>query len=121
MAAVGLGGVIGCWLRWFLAMAWNALVPMLPLGTLAANLGGALMMGLALGYYSKHTEWPLEWRLLVQTGFLGGLTTFSTFSGESFVLIQRGQFLWALGNIGLNLLGSLALCALGYAAIRGAG
>jgi CrcB protein len=53
------------------------------------------------------------------TGFLGGLTTFSTFSGESFVLLQRGEIFWALGNIGLNLVGSLVLCALGYAALRG--
>jgi CrcB protein len=119
--AVGIGGALGCWLRWLLAIALNAVLPLLPLGTLAANLGGAFVMGLALGYYSKHTGWPLEWRLLIQTGFLGGLTTFSTFSGESFVLLQRGEMLWALTNIGANLIGSLVLCALGYAVIRGAG
>ncbi len=116
---MALGGVLGCWLRWLFAMAWNALLPRLPLGTLAANLVGALLMGLALGYYAKNSDWPTEWRLLCMTGFLGGLTTFSTFSGESFVLLQRGEIFWALGNIGLNLVGSLVLCALGYAALRG--
>jgi CrcB protein len=113
--------MLGCWLRWLLAVALNAVVPLLPIGTLIANLAGAFIMGLALGYYSKHTSWPIEWRFFIQTGFLGGLTTFSTFSGESLTLIQRGAFGWALAHIGANLVGSLALCALGYAVIRGAG
>lgn len=120
-AAVGLGGALGCWLRWLLALAMNAIVPRLPLGTLAANLIGAFAIGLALGYYSKHTSWPLEWRLFVQTGFLGGLTTFSTFAGESFLLLQSGELAWALSNIAINLFGSLVLCGLGYAVVRGAG
>lgn len=76
-------------------------------------------MGMALGYISRHPEWAPHWRLFVMTGFLGGLTTFSTFSGESLILIHEGKFGWALGHIATNLFGSIALCALGYAVIRG--
>ena len=117
--AVGAGGAIGCWLRWLLALGLNAIAPLLPMGTLVANLSGGFAMGLALGYISRHPEWAPHWRLFVMTGFLGGLTTFSTFSGESVILIHEGEFAWALGHIAINLFGSIALCALGYAVIRG--
>ena len=76
--AVGGGAAVGAWLRWGLGMALNPLFPTLPLGTLAANLIGGLMIGFAMELLTRHAVLPPEVRLLVVTGFLGGLTTFST-------------------------------------------
>jgi fluoride exporter len=116
--AVGLGGAMGCWLRWLLAVALNHRMDELPMGTLVANLVGGFLIGLILGAISHHPEWPVEWRLFLVTGFLGGLTTFSTFSAEAFGLIERGQFVFAALHIGAHLLGSIGLCAVGFFVAR---
>jgi CrcB protein len=111
--AVFGGAGVGALLRWWLGGWLNPLFPTLPLGTLAANLLGGLLVGMASATFTQHVGWPPEWRLLVVTGFLGGLTTFSTFSAEVVGLITRHEYAWALGTAGLHLLGSLLLTALG--------
>jgi CrcB protein len=111
--AVFGGAGVGALLRWWLGSWLNPLFPTLPLGTLAANLLGGLLVGMASATFTHHAGWPPEWRLLVVTGFLGGLTTFSTFSAEVVGLVTRHEYAWALGTAGLHLLGSLLLTALG--------
>lgn len=111
--AVSVGAAAGALLRWLLGVAFNALFAPLSLGTLSANLLGGLLMGLALGYFSQHVELPDPWRLFCITGFLGGLTTFSSFSGEVTLLLRDGRMVWALINIAAHVLGSLATTAMG--------
>ncbi|MDP2433980.1 MAG: fluoride efflux transporter CrcB [Pseudomonadota bacterium] len=120
--AIGLGATLGAWLRWGLGLWLNPLFPTLPYGTLAANLLGGYLVGIAIVFFVQHPGLSPEWRLFVITGFLGGLTTFSTFSAEVFTLISRGQLAWALGTASVHLFGSLAFTALGvwtYGQIRG--
>lgn len=116
--AVGAGAALGAWLRWGLGLWLNSLHAHVQAGTLAANLAGGYLVGLALGFFSAAPGLAPEWRLFAVTGFLGGLTTFSTFSGESVLLLQRGQYGWALLHTALHLLGSLLLCAAGFATWR---
>ncbi len=116
--AVGIGGALGCWLRWMLGVALNPLFPTLPLGTLAANLLGGLLMGIVLGVFDHFQTLPPELRLFAATGFLGGLTTFSTFSAESTTLLLRQQFLWFGGHVAVHLLGSIAMTISGIALTR---
>ena len=116
--AVALGAVLGAWLRWGLALWLGSAHGKLNLGTLAANLGGGYLVGLALGFFAAHPQLSPEWRLFAITGFLGGLTTFSSFSGESMLLIERGDFGWALFHSAVHLLGALACCMAGFATWR---
>lgn len=116
--AVGVGAACGAWIRWGLSVYLNAFHNALPLGTLIANLGGGFMIGIAVAFFERYPALPVEWRLLVVTGFLGGLTTFSTFSAEAMVLMQRGEYVWALGHTALHLVGSIAFCIMGFAAYR---
>ena len=118
VAAVGLGAALGAWLRWVLTLWLGGMHASVQVGTLAANLLGGYLVGLALGFFAGQPQLAPEWRLLVITGFLGGLTTFSAFSGESLTLLQRGQVGWALAHSALHLLGSLLLCAAGFATWR---
>lgn len=116
--AVGVGGVLGCWLRWMLGVVLNPIFPTVQLGTLAANLIGGLLMGVVLGIFDHFQTLPPELRLFVATGFLGGLTTFSTFSAESTTLLLRQQYLWFGGHMALHLVGSIALTIAGIALTR---
>lgn len=116
--AVGVGAALGAWLRWALGLALNMVLPNLPLGTLAANLLGGFLIGVAVELFTLHPVLPPEMRLFVITGFLGGLTTYSTFSAESVALLQRGEYGWAVALIGAHLAGSLAMTFLGIAAVR---
>ncbi len=109
--AVGAGAALGAWIRWGLGLALNAST--LPLGTLVANLGGGLLMGIALAYFVA-TPTQNELRLFVMTGFLGGLTTFSAFSAEAFNLLHKQQYAWATTHILSHVLGSLLMTALGF-------
>jgi len=116
--AVFAGAGFGALLRWGLGVWLNPVFPTVPLGTVAANLGGGLLVGLASAAFSQHAGLAPEWRLFVITGFLGGLTTFSTFSVEVVTLIGRQEYGWALGTAGVHLFGSLALTAVGIVAAR---
>ncbi|MCU0842968.1 MAG: fluoride efflux transporter CrcB [Thiobacillaceae bacterium] len=111
--AVGIGAALGAWLRWGLGLLLNALYPPIPPGTLAANLIGGYLIGLALAWFVQHPGLAPEWRLLLVTGFLGGLTTFSTFSAEIFTLLARAQYAAGLAAIALHVVGSLGMTALG--------
>ncbi|MCB1778039.1 MAG: fluoride efflux transporter CrcB [Candidatus Competibacteraceae bacterium] len=116
--AVFGGAGMGACLRWWLGIALNPVFPTVPLGTLAANLLGGYLIGVAVAYFSFNASLPPEIRLLIITGFMGALTTFSTFSVEIVTLMTRGQFGWALAAIGAHLLGSLAMTALGILTLR---
>jgi CrcB protein len=113
MIAVGAGAAMGAWIRWGLGLWLNPVFPTLPIGTLTANLLGGYLIGLAVAFFSQHPGIPPEWRLLLITGFLGALTTFSTFSAEVVTMISRGQYFWALGTAALHLIGSLSATGLG--------
>ncbi len=109
---------MGAWLRWWFGMTLNHVFPTLPLGTLAANLTGGYLVGIAVEYFHHNTVLPPEARLFVITGFLGGLTTFSTFSAEAVALLAREQYGWASVTIFSHLAGSLAMTVLGIMTIK---
>ena len=111
--AVGLGAAIGSWLRWGLSVWLNSTLPELALGTLSANLIGGYLIGLAVAFFIQQPELSPEWRLFIITGFLGGLTTFSTFSAETVTLLVRGQYAWSVAIIVAHLGGSLLMTVLG--------
>ena len=117
--AVGAGAAIGAWLRWLLGLLLNTAIPALPLGTLAANLIGGYLMGLVLGLFmtDDHGLTP-EMRLFVTTGFLGGLTTFSTFSAEAVTLLSRGEYGWASLHMLSHVAGSLLMTGLGLLTVQ---
>lgn len=118
--AVFIGGGAGSVARWALGMRYNntTAVSVLPLGTLMANLIGAFVIGGALAYFSHHAELPPHGKLLITTGLCGGLTTFSTFSAETFLFINQGQLSVAAINILCNLAGSLLMTALAFALVN---
>ncbi len=115
--AISVGAALGALLRWWLAVALNGLFPALPPGTLAANLVGGYLIGVAVAFFAQ-AALPPEWRLFVVTGFLGGLTTFSTFSAEVTTLLQQGRIGWALGAISAHVAGSLVMTLAGIASVH---
>lgn len=117
IVSVCAGASLGALLRWLLAGRYNPRFPALPLGTLAANLLGGYLIGLALAYFASRPELPPQVRLFVVTGFLGALTTFSTFSAEVVTQLQNGHWPWALATASAHLVGSLLCTALGIATV----
>ena len=117
IAALCIGGSLGTLLRWWLGLTLNAHFPAIPPGTLAANLIGGYVVGVAVAVFATFTSLAPEWRLLVITGFCGGLTTFSTFSAETFTLLQQGRALLALAAMGLHLGGSLVMTGAGIGTV----
>ena len=115
--AISLGASVGAVLRWLLGITLNSLFPVVPPGTLAANLVGGYLIGVAVAVFANHPGLAPEWRLLIITGFLGGLTTFSTFSAEVTTLLQQGRLAWAAAAISLHVCGSLAMTLLGLATV----
>jgi len=113
IVAIFIGAGLGALLRWFLSLGLNALLPEVPLGTLAANLIGGYVIGVAAVAFTARVGLPPEWRLFVITGFLGGLTTFSTYSVEVMTHALQGEFGWAIAVAALHLMGSFTLTALG--------
>lgn len=111
--AVGFGAAVGAWARWGLSVWLNPRYLFFPLGTFVANAVGGFLVGLAVAYFARHPELSSEWRLFAVTGFLGGLTTFSTYSAEVISLIERDEVMWALGVATAHLLVSLLLTAAG--------
>ena len=116
--AIGIGSAFGAWLRWGLGLWLNPALPELPLGTLSANLIGGYLVGLAVAFFTQYPGVSPEWRLLIITGFLGGLTTFSTFSAETVMLLLRGQYVWGMSIIAAHLGGSLLMTVLGIATFK---
>ena len=113
--AISLGAALGALARWQLGIKLNSVFPSLPPGTLAANLIGGYVIGLAIAFFATEPNIGPEWRLLIITGFCGGLTTFSTFSAEVVSLLNDGRLAWAMGSIATHVIGSLAMTLAGLA------
>ncbi|MNP58787.1 putative fluoride ion transporter CrcB [compost metagenome] len=113
LLVIAIGASLGAWLRWLLGIKLNALFPTIPPGTVVANMVGGYIIGLAIAFLAASPSLSPDWRLLIITGFCGGLTTFSTFSAETVALIQEGRLLWAFGSISLHVVGSLVMTAAG--------
>jgi len=113
--AICVGASLGALLRWWLGLVLNGLFPTIPPGTLAANLVGGYLVGLAIAFFATYTAIAPEWRLLVITGFCGGLTTFSTFSAELVVLLQQGRTAWALTGAAVHVVGAVLATFAGIA------
>jgi fluoride exporter len=119
MAAVCIGGTVGCVLRWCLGLWLNQQSSVMPLGTLAANLIGGYIVGVAVAFFALNTTLAPEWRLLVITGFCGGLTTFSSFSAEVVLMLRQDRWMWACSTVALHLFGSLLMTFAGIATVAG--
>jgi len=116
--AVGIGAMLGAWIRWWLGIGLNTILPNLPLGTLAANLAGGFLIGIAVEFFSQYADLPLEMRLLVITGFLGGMTTFSSFSVEVVLLLNAARYGWMTLLLATHVIGSIIMTILGMLAFR---
>lgn len=116
--AVSLGAALGALLRWWLGLALNAWFSPVPPGTLAANLIGGYVIGVAIGVFSQLPTLSPEWRLLIVTGFCGGLTTFSTFSAELAALLQQGRLGWLAAAVAAHVGGSLLATVAGIVSAR---
>ena len=115
--AIALGASLGAVLRWVLGNQLNAVFPFLPPGTLAANLLGGYLIGLAVAFFATHPTLPPEWRLFAVTGFLGGLTTFSTFSAEVVTQLMAGRLGWSLIAVAVHVAGSITMTLLGIGTV----
>ncbi|CAM3707903.1 fluoride efflux transporter CrcB [Xenorhabdus thuongxuanensis] len=116
--AVFIGGGLGSVLRWVISLRLNTPSSPIAVGTLMANCVGAFIIGLGLAYFNKATHLDPIWKLMLTTGFCGGLTTFSTFSAEVVYLLQAGKIGWALFSILANVTGSLLMTAFAFAVIN---
>lgn len=121
LIAIFCGAGCGALLRAGFNVVGAGIAPGFPMGTLLANLAGGYLVGIAVAFFGNNAAIGPEWRLFIITGFLGGLTTFSSFSAEVVEMVQRGELTWALGTAALHVIGSLALTFLGimtYQAIK---
>jgi CrcB protein len=116
--AIIVGASLGALLRWYFANRLNTLFPQLPPGTLAANILGGYLIGIAMAVFLAYPTLAPEWRLLTVTGFLGGLTTFSTFSAEVVTALIEGRALWAAWTIAVHVTGSVVMTFLGVGTVR---
>ena len=115
--AVAIGAALGALLRWWLSSKLNAIFPTIPPGTLASNLIGAYVIGAGVAFFAGYPAIPAEWRLLIVTGFCGGLTTFSTFSAELVALLRDGRVVWAGTELLIHVTGSLLMTLAGMATV----
>lgn len=111
--AISAGAALGATARWLLGEALNDLFPSLPPGTLIANIIGGYLIGIAISFFALRPDMPATLRLFAVTGFLGALTTFSTFSAEICKLLQQARYGLAFTGIALHVCGSLAAFFLG--------
>ncbi|MDW8845798.1 fluoride efflux transporter CrcB [Erwinia sp. MMLR14_017] len=114
LIAVAVGGAAGSLLRWLLSLRLNGLFPGLPPGTLTVNLVGGFIIGAAMAFFLRNPELDPAWKLLIITGFCGGLTTFSTFSLEIVTMMQSGNYLWAMASLFTHVIGSLLMTFAGF-------
>ena len=117
IVAIFIGSGLGALLRWWLGLTLNNHFPSVPPGTLAANLIGGYIIGLAIAFFASSGSLAPEWRLFVITGFCGGLTTFSTFSLEVTTLLQQGRALYACGEVAVHLFGSVLMTFAGIGTV----
>jgi CrcB protein len=117
IAAISVGASLGALLRWWLGLTLNQHFPPIPPGTLASNLIGGYVVGIAVALFATYPAISPEWRLFVITGFCGGLTTFSTFSAEVVTQMQEGRALWAVGAAASHLLGSVIMTFAGIGTV----
>lgn len=115
--AISVGAAIGALMRYGLSSTMNALVPVIPMGTLASNLAAAYIVGIAMAFFASTPNLSPAWRLFVITGLAGGLSTFSTFSAELLTLLRDGRLAWSAGMLTLHVCGSLAMTVLGMATL----
>jgi len=115
--AISFGAALGALLRWVLGAKLNSLFPTVPPGTLAANLIGGYIIGVGIAFFAWFPTLTPEWRLLVITGFCGGLTTFSTFSAEIVTLLRGDQMGWALGAVAVHVVGSVLMTFAGIGSV----
>jgi CrcB protein len=118
VVAISVGASLGALLRWWLGSQLNSLFPTIPPGTLTANLVGGYIVGIAIAFFATYSAIAPEWRLLIITGFCGGLTTFSTFSAEIVTLLQQGRSLWAVSAAAVHLGGSVLMTLAGIATVH---
>ena len=116
--AVGAGAAVGAWIRWGLSVLLNPMIPSLPLGTLAANLVGGYLMGIAMAVMEQSQTFSPELRLLITTGFLGGLTTFSAFSADATTLLVQHQYAWFAALVAAHVAGSILMTIAGIVTVR---
>lgn len=116
--AVGVGAALGAWFRWGLGVGLNAVLPNLPLGTLAANLVGGFLVGAVVEWFAQQGPLPPELRLFLITGLLGGLTTFSSFSAEAVGLLNTARYGWMALLVSSHVIGSIAMTLLGMLSVR---
>jgi CrcB protein len=119
IVVISVGAALGALLRWYFAVRFNQTFPQLPPGTLTANLVGGYLIGIAMAVFLAFPTLSPQWRLLTVTGFLGGLTTFSTFSAEVTTALLEGDALWALWTIAAHVIGSVVMTVLGVFSVRG--
>lgn len=115
---IAIGAALGALLRWYFAVHLNGRFPNLPPGTLAANLLGGYLIGVAMAVFIAYPDLSPLWKLLIVTGFLGGLTTFSSFSAEVVTALMSGRAMWAIATISLHVVGSVSMTILGVLSVR---
>ena len=115
---VGLAAAIGAWSRWGIGILLNTMHPIFPLGTLTVNLIGGYLMGISMGAFELFSELSPDLKLIINIGFLGGLTTFSAFTAEVFQLLQKNEFVASLTLVALHVIGSILMAYLGWLTIN---
>ncbi len=114
---IGLAAALGAWSRWGIGILLNAMYPLFPLGTLTANLIGGYLTGISMGAFELFSELNPDLKLIINIGFLGGLTTFSAFTAEVFQLLQKNELVASLTLVTLHVIGSLLMAYLGWLSI----
>lgn len=114
---IGLAAALGAWSRWGIGILLNAMYPLFPLGTLTANLIGGYLTGISMGAFELFSELNPDLKLIINIGFLGGLTTFSAFTAEVFQLLQKNELVASLTLVALHVIGSLLMAYLGWLTI----
>lgn len=115
---IGVGATLGAWIRWWLGLMLNHVFPTIPFGTLAANIIGGFLIGMFMAFTRNHAFIPEATRLTIATGFLGGLTTFSTFSAEAVTLLTHQEYFWALTLMVAHVVGTILATFLGIYAVK---